>query len=212
MNEKRKRENVLNFLKFQESVGLLYEIQSISQRQAVVVLTVSKGDVSGICPSSPSHIHTVTPTYISSDLEYQKPTDDRNDKREGANGAAEMESPETSTAVTTPRFAAVTASLSPLDLTEDNVRQVLADARVEASRPPFRFLAQIFDNSVGITGEAELAELDGPFVKISLRGRFWHKRSTVLARVANYLKQRIPEILEVDIEDEKQLDDSPENF
>nr|CAN68366.1 hypothetical protein VITISV_018177 [Vitis vinifera] len=101
-----------------------------------------------------------------------------------------------STAVTTPRFAAVTASLSPLDLTEDNVRQ----------------LAQIFDNSVGITGEAELAELDGPFVKISLRGRFWHKRSTVLARVANYLKQRIPEILEVDIEDEKQLDDSPENF
>ncbi|XP_002266103.2 uncharacterized protein LOC100252893 [Vitis vinifera] len=109
-----------------------------------------------------------------------------------------------STAVTTPRFAAVTASLSPLDLTEDNVRQVLADARVE--------LAQIFDNSVGITGEAELAELDGPFVKISLRGRFWHKRSTVLARVANYLKQRIPEILEVDIEDEKQLDDSPENF
>ncbi|RVX08351.1 hypothetical protein CK203_017813 [Vitis vinifera] len=117
-----------------------------------------------------------------------------------------------SRAVTTPRFAAVTASLSPLDLTEDNVRQVLADARVEASRPPFRFLAQIFDNSVGITGEAELAELDGPFVKISLRGRFWHKRSTVLARVANYLKQRIPEILEVDIEDEKQLDDSPENF
>ncbi|KAL6312048.1 hypothetical protein AAG906_027248 [Vitis piasezkii] len=109
-----------------------------------------------------------------------------------------------STAVTTPRFAAVTASLSPLDLTEDNVRQVLADARVE--------LAQIFDNSVGITGEAELAELDGPFVKISLRGRFWHKRSTVLARVTNYLKQRIPEILEVDIEDEKQLDDSPENF
>ncbi|KAH7573105.1 hypothetical protein JRO89_XS03G0069900 [Xanthoceras sorbifolium] len=86
--------------------------------------------------------------------------------------------------------------LPPLDLTEDNVRQVLADARVEAS----------------MTGEAELAELDGPFVKISLRGRFWHKRSTVLARLANYLKQRIPEILEVDIEDEKQLDDSPENF
>ncbi|XP_054777346.1 uncharacterized protein LOC129285621 [Prosopis cineraria] len=92
----------------------------------------------------------------------------------------------------------------PLDLTEDNVRQVLTDARAE--------LGQIFDASVGITGKAELAELDGPFVKISLRGRFWHKRSTVLARVGNYLKQRIPEILEVDIEDEKQLDDSPENF
>ncbi|XP_038723778.1 uncharacterized protein LOC120015423 isoform X2 [Tripterygium wilfordii] len=98
--------------------------------------------------------------------------------------------------------AAGPASQSPLDLTEDNVTQVLADARVE--------LAQIFDNSVGIT--VGLAELDGPFVKISLKGKFWHKRSMVLARVANYLKQRIPEILEVEIEDEKQLDDSPENF
>lgn len=41
-------------------------------------------------------------------------------------------------------------------------------------------------------GVAELADLDGPFVKIRLRGRFWHKRSTVVARLANYLKQRIP--------------------
>ncbi|XVF84696.1 hypothetical protein PTKIN_Ptkin17bG0058800 [Pterospermum kingtungense] len=89
-----------------------------------------------------------------------------------------------------------------LDLTEENIELVLADAR----------LAQLFDTSVGITGQIELAELDGPFVKISLKGRFWHKRSTVVARVGNYLKQRIPEILEVDIEDEKQLDDSPENF
>ena len=91
-------------------------------------------------------------------------------------------------------------------------------------------------------GQVELAELDGPFVKISLKGRFWHKRSTVVARLGNYMKQRIPvsqklvftvlcvfirmhcsftnnfwffwcqEILEVEIEDEKQLDDSPENF
>ncbi|KAJ4976572.1 hypothetical protein NE237_001678 [Protea cynaroides] len=102
------------------------------------------------------------------------------------------------------RSPSISAALPPLDLTEDNVRQVLADARTE--------FAQIFDTSVGITGEAELTEVDGPFVKISLRGRFWHTRSMVLARLGNYLKQRIPEILEVDIEDEKQLDDSPENF
>ncbi|XAR68226.1 hypothetical protein NMG60_11003288 [Bertholletia excelsa] len=107
-------------------------------------------------------------------------------------------------AVTTNQRRTISAALPPLDLTEDNVKRVLADARVE--------LGQLFDGSVGITGQAELAELDGPFVKISLRGRFWHKRSTVLERLANYLKQRIPEILEVDIEDEKQLDDSPENF
>lgn len=42
------------------------------------------------------------------------------------------------------------------------------------------------------SGVVELAELDGPFVKISLKGRFWHKRSTVVARVGNYLKNRIP--------------------
>ncbi|KAK1577556.1 hypothetical protein Q3G72_022770 [Acer saccharum] len=48
---------------------------------------------------------------------------------------------------------------------------------------------QLFDRSVGMTGEAELAELDGPFVKISLRARFWHERSLVLARLGNYLKQ-----------------------
>uniref|UniRef100_A0A5B7A2Z1 Uncharacterized protein n=2 Tax=Davidia involucrata TaxID=16924 RepID=A0A5B7A2Z1_DAVIN len=106
--------------------------------------------------------------------------------------------------VPTPRFRAISASLPPLDLTEDNVKQVLADARLK--------FGQLFDTSVGITGKAELAELDGPFVKISLKGRFWHERSTVLARLGTYLKQRIPEILEVDIEDEKQLDDSPENF
>ncbi|GMH02699.1 hypothetical protein Nepgr_004538 [Nepenthes gracilis] len=93
---------------------------------------------------------------------------------------------------------------SALDLSEENVKIVLGEARTE--------LAQMFDTSVGITGEAELAELDGPFVKIRLRGKFWHKRSTVLDRLANYLQRRIPEILGVDIEDDKQLDDSPENF
>ncbi|GAU17480.1 hypothetical protein TSUD_340230 [Trifolium subterraneum] len=101
----------------------------------------------------------------------------------------------------------LSASLSvpqPLDLTEDNVKQALVDARGE--------LGQIFDTSVGMTGVVELVELDGPYVTISLKGRFWHKRSTVLARLANYLKQRIPEILEVEIEDEQQLDDSPANF
>ncbi|CAN6716897.1 unnamed protein product [Malus baccata var. baccata] len=107
----------------------------------------------------------------------------------------------TSTKFSTILVAAAVQPSQPLDLTEDNIRQVLADARVE--------FGQLFDTSVGMT---DLAELDGPFVKISLKGRFWHERSVVLARLANYLKQRIPEILEVDIEDEKQLDDSPANF
>ncbi|OEL37376.1 hypothetical protein BAE44_0001606 [Dichanthelium oligosanthes] len=66
--------------------------------------------------------------------------------------------------------ASITASL---DLTEDN-------------------LGQLFDTSVGITGQVDLAELDGPFVKLRLKGKFWHTRATVVARIGNYLKNRIP--------------------
>lgn len=84
------------------------------------------------------------------------------------------------------------------------MERVLLDARSE--------LLQIFDTSVGITGIAELADLDGPFLKLRLKGRFWHQRSVVLARLANYLQKRIPEIVEVGIEDDSQLDDSPANF
>ncbi|KAJ7526374.1 hypothetical protein O6H91_16G003900 [Diphasiastrum complanatum] len=98
----------------------------------------------------------------------------------------------------------ISAELKPLDLSEDNVEQVLLDARSE--------LLQLFDASVGITGVAELADLDGPFVKLRLKGRFWHERSVIVARLANYLKKRIPEILKVDIEDDAQLSNSPENF
>mmetsp|Transcript_10085 Transcript_10085/g.61317 ORF Transcript_10085/g.61317 Transcript_10085/m.61317 type:complete len:128 (-) Transcript_10085:1708-2091(-) len=102
------------------------------------------------------------------------------------------------------RSMLVRSSGQQLDLTEDNVRLVLKDARTE--------LLQLFDESVGITGEVELADMDGPFVKLALKGRFWHRRSDVVARVGNYLQKRIPEIVEVEAEDESMLDDSPENF
>lgn len=104
-----------------------------------------------------------------------------------------------------PRRASSAASITAsLDLTEDNVRQALVEAKSE--------LGQLFDTSVGMTGQVDLAELDGPFVKLRLKGKFWHTRATVLARIGNYLKNRIPEILEVEIEDENQLDDSPAAF
>ncbi|KAK9823912.1 hypothetical protein WJX72_006310 [[Myrmecia] bisecta] len=96
------------------------------------------------------------------------------------------------------------AATSTLELTEENVDVVLEEARSE--------LMQIFDESVGITGCVMLAELDGPFVKLRLTGRFWHKRADVVARVGCYLQKRIPEVLEVEIEDDTQLSDSAENF
>lgn len=92
-----------------------------------------------------------------------------------------------------------------LVLTEENVEAVLAEAKSE--------LGAVFGNSaenlgVGITGDVALASLDGPMVTLRLNGRFWHKRADVLARVASFLTSRIPEICDVDIEDQSQLDDS----
>ena len=47
---------------------------------------------------------------------------------------------------------------------------------------------------------------------LRLKGRFWHQRPTVLARVGAYLQGRIPEIIDVIVEDEWQLTDEANNL
>ena len=90
-------------------------------------------------------------------------------------------------------------------LCDENVEKVLEGAR-EDMAAVFGYAAD--SQKVGITGTVELVEIEGPVVIIRLGGRFWHKRSDVVTRVANYLIERIPEICDVEVEDVAQLDDA----
>lgn len=93
---------------------------------------------------------------------------------------------------------------SQLELDEDTVLGVLQAAREELGTL-FGYSAE--NRGVGITGGVDYVEMDGPTVVIRLKGRFWHQRTTVLDRVSNYLTQRIPEIIDVSVEDPWQLTD-----
>lgn len=93
---------------------------------------------------------------------------------------------------------------SQLALDEETVQGVLAACRQEIGT---MFGYQAENRGVGITGGVDFVDLDGPTVIVSLKGRFWHQRPTVLSRVSSYLIARIPEIVEVIVEDEYQLTD-----
>lgn len=62
--------------------------------------------------------------------------------------------------------------------------------------------------SVGITGEIRFVEIQGPEVVLSLSGKFWHRRDTVLGRAAMWLNARMPEIVTVTVEDPEDLLDA----
>ena len=91
-----------------------------------------------------------------------------------------------------------------LDLDEETVLGVLNACREEIGTV-FGYSAE--NRGVGITGGVDFVEMDGPTVVLRLKGRFWHQRYTVLDRVSLYLQQRIPEIIDVVIDDEYQLTD-----
>ena len=76
-----------------------------------------------------------------------------------------------------------------LELSEENVLSVLQEIREELGTI-FGYDAK--SREVGITGEIEFADIDGPVVMVALKGRFWHATDTVMLRVQSYLRQRIP--------------------
>lgn len=130
--------------------------------------------------------------------EYAKEEDDQEVK---AQVGASLEAPSIDDASMAVDSLFVPAG-SQLEMDEETVLRVLNACREEIGTL-FGYTAE--NRGVGITGGVDYVELDGPCVVLSLKGRFWHERTTVLTRVANYLQQRIPEIIEVSVEDEWQL-------
>lgn len=87
---------------------------------------------------------------------------------------------------------------------EAAVRATLDDFKAAA---PSMFGGHPDTVAIGITGDIALAEVDGPVVVLSLSGRFWHKRETVLANAGAFLRQRWPEICDVIVGDPGSLRD-----
>ena len=93
-----------------------------------------------------------------------------------------------------------------MHLDEDNVQQCL-DELIESDYGQQMFGHSDLAAGVGITGQVELVELHGQEVILRLSGAFWHRRETVLGRAAMYINARIPEVLEVNVEDPSELED-----
>lgn len=93
-----------------------------------------------------------------------------------------------------------------LPLDEENVRETL-QLFIDSDYGTTMFGKHGKAASVGITGELELVDIEGPEVVLKLSGRFWHRRETVLGRAAVWLNAVIPEIVEVRVQDMEELQD-----
>ena len=84
--------------------------------------------------------------------------------------------------------------MSIVECTEENVQAALDSFKAQ-SRSMFGCHEEAA--GIGITGDIALDELDGPIVVLTLSGRFWHKRETVMRNAGAFLMRAIPEIADV---------------
>jgi hypothetical protein len=94
-------------------------------------------------------------------------------------------------------------------LDEENVEMCL-DEFIDSDFGQQMFGCHERPASIGITGAIEFVDLCGPEVTLSLDGKFWHRRETVLGRAAMWLNARMPEITDVMVADLEELKDFEE--
>jgi len=96
-----------------------------------------------------------------------------------------------------PKFEGQSLNKPPMELCDENAAVVIDEIRNELGTI-FGYTAD--SRAVGITGAIELVEVDGPTIRVALSGRFWHATDTVMLRVESYIKNRIPEVIEVELD------------
>ncbi len=94
-------------------------------------------------------------------------------------------------------------------LDEENVRSCLQEF-VESDYGQQMFGCHDRPASIGVTGSIDVVEVCGPEVTLTLDGKFWHRRDTVLGRAAMWLNARMPEITDVIVADQEELNDFEE--
>lgn len=101
------------------------------------------------------------------------------------------------------------AVVDTLFLDEDNVRLCLQEF-IDSDYGKQMFGCHERPASIGITGSIDVVEVCGPEVTLTLDGKFWHRRDTVLGRAAMWLNARMPEITDVVVADQEELKDFEE--
>lgn len=91
-------------------------------------------------------------------------------------------------------------------LDEENIEQCLEEF-IDSDYGQQMFGCHERPASIGVTGSLSFVEMCGPEVTLSLSGKFWHRRETVLGRAAMWLNARIPEITDVMVADPEELND-----
>jgi len=98
------------------------------------------------------------------------------------------------------------AVVDALPLDEENV-QLCLEEFIESDYGNQMFGCHNLPESYGITGSIGFVGVAGPEVILTLDGKFWHRRSTVLGRAAMWLNARMPEITDVNVMDPAELED-----